>query len=120
MAARRYSTGSCACSLAYLARKARPTKRMPMPALTIVLPPNSQRRIGSRRSRGGAARTPLPALFATPAGVALRVLGAAAAFNGATAGALVGADAEARGAMADAPVDATAAAIGAMSFASTA
>ena len=51
MAARRSSTGRCACSLAYLARKARPMNRMPTPALTMVLPPNSQRLQRLERAR---------------------------------------------------------------------
>ena len=42
MLASRTSTGMCVCSLAYLARKARPMKRMPTPALAMVLPPNNQ------------------------------------------------------------------------------
>src|SRR4249919_57568 len=84
IAARRYSIGRWACSLAYLARNARPTKRMPMPALTIVLPPNSQRRIGARRSRAGAARMPSPAIFGAVAAV-----GGTAAVGGGAAAATV-------------------------------
>ena len=73
IAARRNSTGTSACSLAYLARKARPTKRMPTPALTIVLPPNShclsvsngEGFAGRRRSRvaaAGLAATAVPGI----------------------------------------------------------